>query len=166
MGLPRMIAMLLMEIAKSMKMDSTLEEKKKFIDIVEAKQGKGGFCEVRCAIACPCGVPIPIHASPMQMSDEQQSDMEREIEGDPDSEVIRVQGPDAKPGDKHQIATNLGHTSVRCYQCGALFIVGWELDVCQINKDTVIPWSDSESPKHSSSEPHFSAAKRVSRTVH
>ena len=135
----------------------TKAEARKILDnVVHPKQAKAGFLELVMVVVCPCGEPITCAAQPPQ-------DMENMLEearaaGDPDADKVVMVNCESKHFDaekhgekKPKIATNMGMTVTKCDECGRQFVLCWEMDSCEVDKDTKFPWDGEESPPHPAS---------------
>jgi hypothetical protein len=162
MGLEKIISKMLMEIGLRNGPMDTHEQKKKFMERVNPQQAKGGFLRVEAVVCCPCGVPVPIDASP-PVTTEAEFD---EIDEQPGVETIKLKTPDCPHDAPTKVATNIGITEIKCSECDRQYIVAWEFDACNIRNDIPLPWDDTDGPDHPSSEPSFSERRPKSQTVH
>jgi hypothetical protein len=166
MGLHEMVAKLLMGIGHSIGKMDTKEQKVKMLERIGPKQMEGGFLMVQCVICCPCGNPVTLHASPTEATEDEFADMKSKAEYDPATKVILMKAPGVPDDAPSKIATNMGHTHIRCSECNQQFLACWEFDACKINNDIKVPWEDPEFPDSPSSELDFSGVAPQGKTVH
>jgi len=137
--------------------DSTLKEKHDAVDMVNPKPVIAGFTSVGTVITCECGAVIDMTAEPMPMTEEQVQD----AVDDPEIITSKIGPSDAKV---RRFASNIGHSDAAC-DCGARFIIGWEMSAVRISKETKFPWDEPESPDIPSSGPRSFRVKGTD-TVH
>jgi hypothetical protein len=117
-------------------------------------------------VACDCGTPVPIKASPPDHSMEEMREKIKEAEGtDRELSLIEMEINKDAPEGTALCATNVGFSSVECGECGRKYVAAWEFDCFQINKSVSFPWDDLEGPGRSASGQSYSK-RPISETVH
>lgn len=166
MGLRKIIAKIFMEIAEHNGIEmETPEQKESFIKRTKPQQIKGGFLRIAAVIACPCGYPVNLDASPVEKSEEEIAAAVEELKDSDHTTVVQLQVPGAPDDGENKIATNVGITSIKCPKCDRQFVACWEFDACSITNIT-LPWGDPEVPAHPSSELSFAGESLRKRMVH
>lgn len=158
MGCRKFLASLIRDIGKQYNPMETDEDKKKVIEIVNPRQGYGGFVELGLAVVCDCGSVLAVCASAPKHTKEEVDDIIKKSESM--IEVKIGKHPDCPDDAQLRHASNMGHTAVKCDDCGASYIICWELEVCRVSRNVTLPWDSPEGPDYPSSEPSFSTRPR------
>jgi hypothetical protein len=170
MGCKKFMSKIIGAIAEFHGANSNESMKKILMEQVKPRAAHGGFIELFMMVACECGEPCLIRATPPQ-------DLQRKLDeavangecGAGDVKVIETKSVhyDETQDKKEQLScTNVGMTTKVCDECGRLYIACWEFEACQVEKGTTFPWEDPEDGIPPASGMVFGSLKKTSGTVH
>lgn len=127
------------------------ENAKQLLDHVQPKPADGGFVEIRFAVMCQCGGTIMGRTSP-DTDDMQElvkaAETTQQIENGP---RVVMSGEPSYPGQRPEMAANMGGLPMKCPKCGTKYICAWEFDCAKVSNEVEFVADAPESPEHPSS---------------
>jgi hypothetical protein len=141
----------------------TKEEAMGLLERVGPVEGEGGFVKIAAVVACKCGNPCMINATPPEHTVEEFKALAADSNGD--ARVIEAKAPGVPDDAPHLCASNMGGTLIICEECDQQFLVAWEFDCCMVSGELKAPGEDTDGPESSSSGESYTFAP-LSKTLH
>jgi len=160
-GLKMYLTKIMSELCKK-DPDEDVSDLKVVLDRCKPSQAQGGFVNVEGVVACKCGTPIRISASPPNRSE---SELRAMAARDPDATLVVCAPPDFHDGGETMCASNLGGVAIRCPSCNNSYLAAWEFDCVMVDRELVLSGDAEEVPEHRSSGSDMTL-KKLSRLIH